>query len=385
MSTKWAKVKLADILKPIWRQEKVIPSSEYRLLGTRWYGGGLFIKEVCLGQQIRADRLYRVQKGNFVYNRLFAWKGSFALAGPESDGCYVSNEFPCFEVDQNYLDSNFLLWYFRREITWNEVLNLSTGATPTSRNRLKEKIFLNLEIPLPPFAEQRRIVAKIQQLAVKIAEARSLRQNAVGETEALLNANISQVFRSLAPFRKLVESNSCWIHCGQHLSPEEQSESGIPYITGPADFGPRVAAPSRFARASRTLAHPGDVLLTVKGAGVGKVNFAPPFPTAIGRQLYALRPSVEKLDQAFLWYALQFRLQHFRDAITATTVPGIGRSDVEGLEIPIPPLLDQRWIVAKLDALYVQVDVLKRLQAETTAELDALLPSILDKGFKGEL
>ncbi len=38
----------------------------------------------------------------------------------------------------------------------------------------------------------------------------------------------------------------------------------------------------------------------------------------------------------------------------------------------------------RLDALQVEVDALKRLQAETAAELDALLPSILDRAFKGE-
>ena len=42
-------------------------------------------------------------------------------------------------------------------------------------------------------------------------------------------------------------------------------------------------------------------------------------------------------------------------------------------------------IVAELDALQAEVDALKRLQAETAAELDALLPAILDKAFKGEL
>ena len=35
--------------------------------------------------------------------------------------------------------------------------------------------------------------------------------------------------------------------------------------------------------------------------------------------------------------------------------------------------------------LQAEVDALKRLQAETAAELDALLPSILDRAFKGEL
>ena len=37
------------------------------------------------------------------------------------------------------------------------------------------------------------------------------------------------------------------------------------------------------------------------------------------------------------------------------------------------------------ERLQAQVDALKRLQAETAAELDALLPSILDRAFKGEL
>ena len=71
--------------------------------------------------------------------------------------------------------------------------------------------------------------------------------------------------------------------------------------------------------------------------------------------------------------------------MTATTVPGIGKSDVEELRIPFPPLSEQRRIVAELDALQAEVDALKRLQAETAAELAALLPALLDRAFNGEL
>ena len=46
---------------------------------------------------------------------------------------------------------------------------------------------------------------------------------------------------------------------------------------------------------------------------------------------------------------------------------------------------NQRRIVAELDALQVEVDAVKRLQTETAAELDALLPAILDRAFKGAL
>jgi hypothetical protein len=51
--------------------------------------------------------------------------------------------------------------------------------------------------------------------------------------------------------------------------------------------------------------------------------------------------------------------------------------------LPMPP--EQRRIVGELDALQAEVDALKRLQAETAAELAARLPALLDKAFKGEL
>lgn len=101
----WDPTPLSELLTPISRAEPVLPTKEYRLLGARWYAKGLYVKDVKLGSAIRADRLYRVKHGDFVYNRLFAWKGSFAVASQHDDGCYVSNEFPCFAVDEKKLAS----------------------------------------------------------------------------------------------------------------------------------------------------------------------------------------------------------------------------------------------------------------------------------------
>ena len=55
------------------------------------------------------------------------------------------------------------------------------------------------------------------------------------------------------------------------------------------------------------------------------------------------------------------------------------------MPIPLPSLTEQREVVAYLDQLQTNVDALKKLQAQTSVELDALMPSILDKAFKGEL
>jgi len=61
------------------------------------------------------------------------------------------------------------------------------------------------------------------------------------------------------------------------------------------------------------------------------------------------------------------------------------RTQAPAIPILVPSLSEQRRIVAELDALQSQVDALKRLQTETSAELDALLPAILDRAFRGEL
>jgi type I restriction enzyme S subunit len=74
-----------------------------------------------------------------------------------------------------------------------------------------------------------------------------------------------------------------------------------------------------------------------------------------------------------------------RAAAPHATLPIINQRRTGEFKIAIPPVEDQRRIVAYLDGLQAKVDALKKLQAETAAELDALLPSILDRAFRGEL
>ncbi len=58
---------------------------------------------------------------------------------------------------------------------------------------------------------------------------------------------------------------------------------------------------------------------------------------------------------------------------------------LDQIKIPIPSLDDPQHIVTLLDAVQAKVDELRRWQAETREKLETLLPSILDKAFRGEL
>lgn len=70
---------------------------------------------------------------------------------------------------------------------------------------------------------------------------------------------------------------------------------------------------------------------------------------------------------------------------TSPTMKNISKEKVLRLLLPPHAPPEQRRIVAYLDDLQEQINSLKALQAETSAEFDALMPSILDKAFRGEL
>ncbi|CDI03006.1 hypothetical protein BN873_370005 [Candidatus Competibacter denitrificans Run_A_D11] len=89
MSKGWPLVKLGEVLQAEKRQVIIAADREYKMLGARWYAKGLYIKDTKYGSQIKASSLYCIHEGDFVYNRLFAWKGSFAIATKEDDGCFV--------------------------------------------------------------------------------------------------------------------------------------------------------------------------------------------------------------------------------------------------------------------------------------------------------
>ena len=201
--SKWPRVVLGDLLNPVERRESVVPDQKYRLLWVRWYGHGLFIKKEKTGLDVRAPYLYRIETGDFIYSRLFALKGSFAIATDNENGCYVSNEFPCFHATNN-IDPSFLLWYFRRESVWNEALGLSSGATPTSRNRLSESRFLNIKIPLPSIDEQRAIVARLDAVADKARQVEAKLDETEADAERLLAITFREAIEG-AEWRAMAE------------------------------------------------------------------------------------------------------------------------------------------------------------------------------------
>nr|WP_255407370.1 restriction endonuclease subunit S [Blastococcus haudaquaticus] len=186
-------VGLGELASQVQRPRAVLPNETFRTAGVRWYGEGLFERDVLPGSAIEAKLLYEVKPGDLVYNRLFAWKGSFALASKSHDGLVVSSEFPTLRIDEDRVLPEFLREWLALPSVWDRVISLSSGGTPTSRNRLKVEALLTLKVPLPSLAAQRTIVARLERCRETLVAVRRRTEL----SDALPQAARNEVFSKL--------------------------------------------------------------------------------------------------------------------------------------------------------------------------------------------
>ena len=382
--SKWPVVKLGEVLTPIQRDEKVDATKEYRLLGVRLEGQGAFLREKVMGTQTAATKLFRVSKGDFIYSRLFACRGAFATITDELSDCYASNEFPTFIPIGDRVDIDFLKYWFRLPTVIATVDADCTGSTPLTRNRFKEKFFLALEIPLPPLTEQRRIVARIEELAAQINEAKGLRSQSIESVESFV-VSIHLHFSG-----KRLKKLGDILQLDEDIQPVELT-AHYPQV-GIKSFGAglftkeAVAGTHTSYRAFNRLYGGALVLSQVKG-WEGAVAVCPQSLSGwfVSPEYRTFRCIPTEARASYLQPLVG--TEWFWSKLTnATRGAGARRERTRpeqflNLELPIPDV-EQQQLGEKV---FAQMAPLKRLQAETAAELDALLPAVLDRAFKGEL
>ena len=302
-----------------------------------------------------------------------------------------------FRSDRERLEAGFILHCFSRGSAWTEALGLSTGGTPTSWNRLKEAMLLRMSIPLPPLSEQRRIVAKIDELAAKIDEARHVSDLATIFQQSLMISRIEAAcfgrdFRPTLLGDVLIEAKNGIYKPGMFWG------KGVPCIRMYNIEGPRLNQDnlqSIDVTPEELLCYgcnQGDMILNRVNSAelVGKTGVVPSgYPACVFEAMnMRLRVNVEQVVPDYAAYVLNANRtkEYFQKVLKQQCgQASLNQTHVRNIPFPLRSLVEQRRIVAHLDALQAKVDSLKALQAQTAAELDALLPSVLDKAFKGEL
>lgn len=172
-----------DLLALVRRPVEVDPGEEYREVGVRSFGNGIFHKEPTRGIDLGSKRVFRIEPGDLVISNVFAWEGAIAIAGQTESGMIGSHRFMTFVPKDDRLDASWAAWFLLSEPGLELIGQASPGSAGRNRTLGIER-FGSLEILLPPISEQRAVATTLDHLRTEVATLERL----AGEASRLSSA-----------------------------------------------------------------------------------------------------------------------------------------------------------------------------------------------------
>ncbi len=154
---------------------------------------------------------------------------------------------------------------------------------------------------------------------------------------------------------------------------------GLPFIQGNAEFGPRYPRPVKVCTQPKKQARGGDILMSVR-APVGDLNLADQ-PLCIGRGLSAI--TATNIETSFLWHALRRKVNDLARVSQGSTFAAVKKADLYRLELPLPPLPEQRKIAAILSAVDDAIEKTRAVIDQVQVVKRGLMQELLTRGLPG--
>lgn len=173
----WHMRKLRRLITRVRRPVLVDLEAQYREIGTRSWGKGIFHKEPLRGAQLEDKSVFCVRPGDLILNIVFAWEGAAAVASEREAGMIASHRFPTFRHAADLVDLDYLLMLLQSE-QGRALMGLNSPGAAGRNRTIRLSSFLSEEIPIPPPRVQREIVqafrAQEELLSAAEAKARAL-------------------------------------------------------------------------------------------------------------------------------------------------------------------------------------------------------------------
>lgn len=385
---------LGDVLEFAGNAERIKEPANERFVTVKLNCGGAVQRQIGAGKTPAPFTGYRVREGQFIYSRIDARNGAFATIPAELDQAVVSKDFPVFNIRDDRVLGRYLTHFFRSGRLEKAIRSQSRGAT--NRQRIKEEVFLNFPIALPPIHEQRRIAAILDHADALLAKRRRVLTHLDSLSQSIFHEMFGEPgdlrwdatsFGELIPQVDNGSSPNCesrpaaseeWgvLKLGAVTYGVFQPDENKAYLDGPGTMK------SNEVRA-------GDVLMTRKNTrdlvgAVALVDEVRP-RLLLPDLIFRLHLDQARLDRRY-FHALMMNPRK-RSAVrdlssgSAASMPNISKARLATLPLEVPPLDLQKQFAAQVERINVQRDAVQRALAVN----DECFASLQSRAFRGEL
>lgn len=380
MTRVWPSVKLGDVLRHRKEFITIDDFARYKRPRVQLHAKGIVLRDELEGALIKTKKQQICRAGDFLVAEIDAKVGGFGLVPKELDGSIVSSHYFLFETDETKLSRRFLHWFIQTRNFREQVEAQGT----TNYAAIRPSHVLGYELPLPPLVEQERVVVSLDEVAWQVQEAQRLKNAAAVERDALCRSILRTDGNSeRIPMRELVVMRAPDVM----VRPDETYQFAGVYSFGRGVFRGQAKLGMGFAYPRLTTLRAGDFTYPKLMAWEGALGVVPPecdgcvvsteFPVF---EVDASRVLPEVLDVYFrdprVWPELA-------GASTGTNVRRrrLNPQDFLNYRMPLP----SRSTQIRLREVITAMRPVHSLDQLVNEELEAFVPALLDKAFRGEL
>lgn len=152
----WGVVPINKVLKAVKNAVNVESNTEYREIGIKSHGKGIFHKKLVQGNKLGDKRVFWVEEKCFIVNIVFAWEQAVAITSENERGLIASHRFPMYKPKNDSIYLDYLLAFYKSP-RGKFQLNLASPGGAGRNKTLGQKEFAQSLIPVPTIDEQKKI------------------------------------------------------------------------------------------------------------------------------------------------------------------------------------------------------------------------------------
>lgn len=336
-----------------------------------------------------------VKPGDFLLSNSMSFGRPYIM---QTSGC-IHDGWLVLSGYEQIFDQSFLYYLLGSPLVFEQFDRLAAGSTVRNLNiELASRVLL----PVPPLAEQHRIVAILDEAFDGIAIANANAEKNLQNARTLFQVHLNQFFEHGRNEWQQITFGDAVVQSrgGISIKSSEYSETGVPVLTkgdikpfGRIEHGGKYVEEDQVKKQRWPLADPGDLIVATRDLKasapfLGLVSRVPTdrrYLVNQGATYFKVDESRVLQDYFVYWCCCARYREHVVAKKSGATQVHIREGDLFSAPLLLPPLKEQRLIISRFDELQRECKRLASIYQQKLVALDNLKKSLLHQAFSGTL